>query len=208
MEFFIWLILVLLCSVLVLSVKYYFSLFADGRSQYERNELLSAHEFLIKEWKMLIGEIDVGYLMLFLGVFFGLILSYLGGIFGNHTNSYFFHSAVLPVLLFLGFPFLKETLATHRANQSFLGRLIDADIPCFFGLSMAVMAQNFAVYFVYQEISFIWILLHNLAILALVLYRFYKMKTENFNADDSDSADLSIEDDFADSNENTRENEI
>ena len=194
LSFLFWLFL---CAGLVLAIRYYFQLFSDGRPQYQRNELLQVHEFIIKEASEVLGSDALsGGLGLTVGLLLGLAFSYMGGIFGKHYESYLFQSALLPLLWYLGFPQLKETFSAEVAQGSFLGKLVDNDVASLFGFSVAIMAQNFSIYFLFHGVSFLWIILNNLAIIGLLMYRFYQRQTEpQFEpAEDVGPPDTALED--------------
>lgn len=178
MDLLIFLLILLVCSAIVLIIDYYRRLFSDGREQYERGEILDIREIVWEGFKNITSaDNSSGYAGLSIGIIGGLLTSYMGGMYGAHYESYLFHSALLPALWLFGLPFLKEQLTDPSNGANFFERLVIHDRPFFFGFSMAVMAQNFAVYGLHHAISFLWIIINNLLIAGMVIYRF--MKTES-----------------------------
>lgn len=168
------LLLVITAAVLMI-VNYYRSLFSDGREEYHREELVQVKSFFSGQWQILTGDdIATAYLGLGAGLLLGLLFSYFGGIYGYHYESYFFHSALMPALWFLALPYLKEQFVIEGDERSFIARLITNDMPFFFAFASATIAQNTAAYFIYQKISFFWIIANNVIIAFMVWYRLYK----------------------------------
>jgi hypothetical protein len=101
------------------------------------------------------------------------MLSYTGGVYGEHYESAFFHSAVLPGLWFIGQPYLKDK-ADEMQWPSFVRKFIENDTTFFFGLSVTIAAQSLVAYGFYHALSFLWVFFNALIAIGLVLYYFYK----------------------------------
>lgn len=174
MEFVASIIALALTAALILLLNYYRRLLNDGRREYPREELIHAHNFIVNEWQRLIsGDPATGYAGAVAGALIGYVLSYTGGVFGEHYESWFFHSAILPGLWFIGQPYLKEK-ADEMQWPSFIRKFIENDLTFFFALSSIVAAQSLIAYGFYHSLSFLWVFLNFLGTAGLVLYYFYK----------------------------------
>ncbi|MCB1199154.1 MAG: hypothetical protein KDK41_00810 [Leptospiraceae bacterium] len=174
MDFIVFILILLVLTTLTLAGNYYRRLFSDGRNEYRRQELLKAESFLWEEIRRLVNpDSVVSYAGLGAGVLLGLMFSYMGGIYGAHYESYFFHSALLPALWFFGAPYLKDQFGDDLPE--FSKRFLQHDLPFFLSFSMTFAAQSFMVYGIYHAISFLWVFLNFAIILGLVLYKMYQV---------------------------------
>lgn len=174
MEFVASIIAVLLTAGLVLLLNYYRRLLNDGRREYPRDELIYAHNFIVNEWQRLISaDPTTGYAGAIAGALLGYMLSYTGGVYGEHYESAFFHSAILPGLWFVGQPFLKDK-AEEMQWPSFIRKFIENDTTFFFALSCIIASQSLIAYGFYHALSFLWIFLNFIITVGLILYYFYK----------------------------------
>jgi len=174
MEFVASIIALAFTAALILLLNYYRRLLNDGRREYPREELIHAHNFIITEWQRLIsGDITTGYAGAAAGGFLGWLLSYAGGMFGEHYESHLFHSAILPGLWFIGQPYLKEK-ADEMQWPPFVRKFIENDVTFFFSLSAIMASQSLISYGFYHAPSFIWVGLNFIVGIALVLYYLHK----------------------------------
>ncbi|MCS6983632.1 MAG: hypothetical protein NZM25_00705 [Leptospiraceae bacterium] len=172
MELLVLAIFVLFSVALVLLIHYYRRLFSDGRREYPREELLHIEKYLWKEWQNLVKEdTSASYLGIGIGAVLAFLFSYMGGLYGAHYESYFFHSAILPGLWFLGLPFLREQYFDDIQLSPFVKKLIYEDTPAFFGFTVMFMGKMLMVYGLYHALSFLWILFNYVVCLVLLLYR-------------------------------------
>lgn len=179
MELLVFAILLLFSVALVLLINYYRRLFSDGRREYMREELLRLEQYLWNEWQNLVKEeTSVSYLGIGLGAVLAFLLSYTGGLYGAHYESYFFHSAILPALWFLGVPFLREQYFDDMSLSPMIKKLIYEDTPAFFGFTTVIMAKMLMVYGMYHALSFLWIFLNYLICLVLLIYRMSKTEKQ------------------------------
>jgi hypothetical protein len=177
MEFVASILAVILTAGVILLLNYYRRLLNDGRREYPREELINAHNFIVIEWQRLTsGDPVTGYVGAAAGALLGYMLSYTGGAYGEHYESFFFHSAILPGLWFLGHPFLRDK-AEEMQWPSSVRKFIDNDTTFFFAFSAMTASQALIAYGFYHALSFIWIGLNFLVIIGLVLYYFYKQDT-------------------------------
>ncbi|MBV6493456.1 MAG: hypothetical protein LDLANPLL_01479 [Turneriella sp.] len=168
------LLLILITAALILLLNYYRRLLNDGRREYPRDELIYAHNFIFSEWQRLThNDTTVNYIGVAIGALLGYLLSYTGGVFGEHYESLLFHSAILPALWFIGQPYLKEK-ADELGWPSAIKKFIQNDAAFFFTLSSTIAAQTLVAYGFYHALSFLWVVLNFIVIVALVLYYFYK----------------------------------
>lgn len=174
MEFVASILVLAFTAALILLLNYYRRLLNDGRREYPREELIYAHNFIINEWQRIVsGDPATGYAGLIAGALLGYMLSYTGGVYGEHYESAFFHSAILPGLWFIGQPYLKDK-AEEMQWPSFIRKFIENDLTFFFGLSCAIGGQTLVAYGFYHALSFLWIFFNFTVIVALALYYFHK----------------------------------
>jgi len=174
MEFVASLLVIAIVGALVLLLNYYRRLLNDGRREYPRDELIYAHNFIVNEWQRIVsGDPATSYAGVAAGILLGYMLSYTGGVYGEHYESAFFHSAVLPGLWFIGQPYLKDK-ADEMQWPSFVRKFIENDTTFFFGLSVTIAAQSLVAYGFYHALSFLWVFFNSLIAVGLVLYYFYK----------------------------------
>ncbi|HRP69999.1 MAG TPA: hypothetical protein PLY93_10750 [Turneriella sp.] len=161
-------------AALILLLNYYRRLLNDGRREYPREELIYAHNFILNEWQRLIhGDVALSYAGVAIGALLGYMLSYTGGVYGEHYESAFFHSAIIPALWFIGQPYLKEK-ADELGWPIAIRKFIQNDAAFFFALSSTIASQSLVSYGFYHALSFLWIAFNFVVIVALLLYYFYK----------------------------------
>lgn len=174
MEFVASLLVIAFVGALVLLLNYYRRLLNDGRREYPRDELIYAHNFIVNEWQRIVSvDPATSYAGVAAGILLGYMLSYTGAVFGEHYDSNFFHSAVLPGLWFIGQPYLKDK-ADEMQWPTFVRKFIENDTTFFFGLSVTFAAQSLISYGFYHAPNFLWVFFNTLALMGLVLYYFYK----------------------------------
>lgn len=174
MEFVASIIALLVTAGLVLLLNYYRRLLNDGRREYPRDELIYAHNFIVNEWQRIISaDPTTGYAGAVAGALLGYMLSYTGGVYGEHYESAFFHSAILPGLWFIGQPFLKDK-ADEMQWPALIRKFIENDLTFFFALSSMIAAQALIAYGFYHALSFLWVFINFIVTVGLVLYYFYK----------------------------------
>ena len=165
-------------AALILLLNYYRRLLGDGRREYPREELIYAHNFIVNEWQRIVNtDPATGYAGVIAGTLLGYMLSYTGGVYGEHYESAFFHSAILPGLWFIGQPYLRDK-AEEMHWPPFVRKFIDNDVTFFFGLSAIIASQTLVAYGFYHALSFLWVFFNYLVLLALVLYYFHKRDSE------------------------------
>lgn len=174
MEFVASILVIASCAALVLLLNYYRRLLNDGRREYPRDELIYAHNFILNEWRRLTaGDAAFHYMALAVGILLGYMLSYTGGVYGEHYESFLFHSAVIPGLWFIGQPYLKDK-AEEQEWPTVLRKAIENDKAFFFGLSCTIAGQALVAYGFYHALSFLWVFLNAVVIVGLCLYYFMK----------------------------------
>jgi len=165
-------------AALILLLNYYRRLLGDGRREYPREELIYAHNFIVNEWQRIVNtDPATGYAGVIAGTLLGYMLSYTGGVYGEHYESAFFHSAILPGLWFIGQPYLRDK-AEEMHWPAVVRKFIDNDVTFFFGLSAIIASQTLVAYGFYHALSFLWVFFNYLVLLALVLYYFHKRDSE------------------------------
>lgn len=181
MEIIVLTILLAFCASLTLLINYYRKLLSDGRREYPRDEIVQIPHFLWMEWSHLVKyDTTTSYIGVGLGALLAFLLSYMGGLYGAHYESYFFHSAILPGLWFLGLPFLKEQYLDELKLTTFWQNLIANDTPFFFGFTVMMMAKSLMVYGMYHALSFLWILTNVGISMTLLIYKLTQFeKAEN-----------------------------
>jgi hypothetical protein len=178
MEFVASILLLAITAALILLLNYYRRLLGDGRREYPREELIYAHNFIVTEWQRIVSaDPTTGYGGAIAGALLGYMLSYTGGIYGEHYESQFFHSAILPGLWFIGQPYLRDK-AEEMQWPPFVRKFIDNDQTFFFGLSAITASQSLVAYGFYHALSFLWVFFNYVILIALVLYSFQKHDTD------------------------------
>lgn len=181
MEIIVLTILLAFCAALTLLINYYRRLLFDGRREYPREEIVEVPHFLWIEWQNLVKhETTVSYIGIGIGALLAFFVSYMGGLYGAHYESYFFHSAILPGLWFLGLPFLKEQYLDDLKLNSFWQSLLANDTPFFFGFTVMIIAKSLMVYGMYHALSFLWVLANVAIAMSLLIYKLIQFeKAEN-----------------------------
>ncbi len=180
MEFLLYLIFFgFVTSVLVL-VSYYFKLlFLSGRDSFERPELVDWIRILPEELLKLLesgGSLQYGAIAFSISAFISYLWTLMGGIIGaphyaDAFGNYFFLSFLLPVTLFTTYGVLVDLILKDLPSTSpnhFLVRFFEQEVPVLSGCSISVIASNLAVYGLFHEIPFLFVL-PNVGIIGVLL---------------------------------------
>lgn len=181
MEFVLYLFFFAFALVSLSLADYYFGLLhLSGKETFEKQELTDWLRIIPSKILSVLesgGSLQFGLIAFLIATFFAYLWTLLGGLIGSphYTDSfgnYFFLSLILPVLLLFFYSYLSSELL-HAARispdgDSFLARLLDQEIPFLSGWFLSVIASNLAVYGLYHEIAFLFVL-PNIAILGVLL---------------------------------------
>lgn len=173
MDLLVFFILFLFTMALFAGVNYYLTLFSQGRSEYNREELINIREMIDAQLKQIFSLDDktFSYLVFGASIFIGFLFSYLGGLYSNHFESYFFHSAILPLLLFFLVPYFRDQLPELEEEGGVMQKVFQNEPVIFLGFSTSTAAQILAAYGLYHGISFLWAFLNYLVILVLMILK-------------------------------------
>jgi len=175
MQFITYILLIIFVGGLTLLANYYRDLFADGRKEYDREEILSLSSHLIKQWTTIFSNNPISlYVGFTASLFLGYAVSFLGGIYGNSYESYFFHSAIIPGASYFALQFFRNEMVDSNSLPSMIKDNLNNITPIVLGIGLSAISQNSVVYLFYHEVNFLWILLNNVVIFGLILYNFYK----------------------------------
>ncbi|MCG6193550.1 hypothetical protein LFX25_09885 [Leptospira sp. FAT2] len=180
MEFLLYLIFFGILSVVLVLVSYYFKLlFLSGRESFERLELIDWIRIVPDELIKLLesnGSIQYGAIAFSVSAFVSYLWTLLGGIIGaphyaDAFGNYFFLSFLLPVTLLTTYGVLVELVLKDLPSTSpnhFLVRFFEQEVTILSGSSISVIASNLAVYGLFHEIPFLFVL-PNISIIAVLL---------------------------------------
>lgn len=183
-EFIIWLIFFFLMGAMVLTARYWMTLF-QSKDQYSKNELLDLGNILMTQInRKLIKEEPVLNLLAYtLGAILAWILTLFGGLVSPNDTSapdfaanalpnYFFQSFFILPLIHLTWPYLKD-LAPQRIEGdpvTLIHKILVTEPALFFGLATGLLAINLMVWGVYHEISFLYVALNGIVIFSYIIY--------------------------------------
>ncbi|WP_078129335.1 hypothetical protein [Leptospira alexanderi] len=180
MEFLLYLIFFGIVSGVLVLANYYFKLlFLSGRKSFERLELVDWIRIVPDELIKLLesnGSLQYGAIALFVSAFVSYLWTLLGGIIGaphysDAFGNYFFLSFLLPVTLLTTYGVLVELVLKDLPSTSpnhFLVRFFEQEIPILSGSAISVISSNLAVYGLFHEIPFLFVL-PNISIIAVLL---------------------------------------
>ncbi|RHX79974.1 hypothetical protein [Leptospira yasudae] len=180
MEFLLYLIFFGIISVVLVLASYYFKLlFLSGRESFERLELIDWIRIVPDELIKLLesnGSIQYGAIAFSVSAFVSYLWTLLGGIIGaphyaDAFGNYFFLSFLLPVTLLTTYGVLVELVLKDLPSTSpnhFLVRFFEQEVTILSGSSISVIASNLAVYGLFHEIPFLFVL-PNISIISVLL---------------------------------------
>lgn len=184
MEFFLYLIYLVITLVVLSLGDYYFRLiYLSGKDTFEKQELTDWARIIPSKIVSVFesaGSLQYGLLAFGLSAFFAYVWTLTGGLIGSphYTDSfgnYFFLSFIMPVLVLAFYSFISsEILRAARISRnsgSFPARLLNQEIPLLSGIFISVIASNLAVYGFYHEISFLFVLPNVLILMVLLILR-------------------------------------
>ena len=160
---------------------YYYRILVPGRESYKREELVNIKGILKEEFDLIFQGKEKSFELIAVaaGSILGFILTYFGGIYGEHYESYFFHSIILPLLVYAGLGFvIKNDIAKDLPTAVKL--IFKYDFSIFIGFSLATLSKIMLVYGIYHVISFVWVILNVAALFVLNVIRI----VEKINKDD------------------------
>ncbi|TGK00597.1 hypothetical protein EHO59_11630 [Leptospira semungkisensis] len=209
MEFFLYLIYLVITLVVVSLADYYFGLLhLSGKDTFEKIELTDWARIIPSKVVSIFetgGSLQFGLIAFGISAFFSYIWTLMGGLIGSphYTDSfgnYFFLSFIMPVLVLAFYSFIaSEILKAARispSSGSFLARLIAQEIPLLSGIFISVIASNLAVYGMYHEISFLFVLPNVLVLIVLLILRWNgKVKFGGIRLDREAEEDEELEQD-------------
>lgn len=180
MEFFLYLIFFAFSSAFLALVDYYFALlFLSGKDTFHKSELTDW--FRILPTKLLAifesnGSLQHGMIAFGVSSFFAYVWTLTGGLIGSphyadSFGNYFFLSFLMPVLVLVFYPRISSELLASGSQfrqGSFLARLLEQEVPLVSGIFLSVIASNLAVYGLYHEIAFLFVL-PNISVLGVLL---------------------------------------
>ena len=174
MDLLLFIIFIFLSSSFILFLNYYRKLFDTSKDNFARKDLIDFKNIFLNELNHILGENKKkSYLEIGVGVMIGLIFTHMGGLYGAYYESYFFNSFILPFLLYLGLPYLKDNFEETINRIPLLNRIISNNIPFTFGTSTCIMAQLLVVYGLYHSINFLWVMINYILILFMFMYKIY-----------------------------------
>lgn len=184
LELFVWAILFMITSGIVLVLNYWFKLF-QAKDEYRREEILDFVTILRTELEILTarGEPLLNYAGLGLGVATAWLLAWFGGLMSpdasaltpdhaeNQMPNYFFQSVLFLMMLHFVWPSLKELAVDRMGVGGLASRALEAELPYFFGLASALGAINITVWGVFHEMSFLFSAINMILCLVYAGYR-------------------------------------
>jgi hypothetical protein len=178
--FIIYILIYVICAFLAVLIYYYIKILVPGKDNYDRKELVDLKTILLSEIENLFQGHDKvkEYTAIGLSTLAIVALSYFGAIYGEHYESYFFHSALFPVLFYVAIGFMKK----NKMQQDFpeiLKFIFKYDFSILTGLTLGILAKIIVVYGVYHVISFIWVLINAVLLFFLLVNRMIEKINKN-----------------------------
>ncbi|TGK05596.1 hypothetical protein EHQ53_18440 [Leptospira langatensis] len=209
MEFFLYLIFLVITLVSLSLADYYFGLIhLSGKDTFEKTELTDWARIIPSKLVSIFeigGSLQYGMIAFGISAFFSYVWTLMGGLIGSphYTDSfgnYFFLSFIMPVLVLAFYSFLaSEILKAARISPnsgSMLARLLAQEIPMLSGIFISVIASNLAVYGLYHEIAFLFVLPNILILSVLLILRWNgKVKFGGIRLDKDEEEDQDLEED-------------
>jgi len=173
MDLLVFFVMYIISIALVLFIDYYKRLFTGDKEEFKKKEIIEFRHILEIEWKRFFAEDTrpMSYYTFALASLVGFLVTYMGGLYNAHYESYFFHSAVIPLVMFYILPNMKDSLVDDDQAVLFWQKLLQNDSLLFAGLSYSIAAQTLSVYGLYHAISFLWVFANVAIIFALILIR-------------------------------------
>lgn len=182
-ELIVWLILFSFLSGAILTVRYWYDL-AREKNTYDREELIDFPSIIQNQLKRLTNVSDPSLSFLAIGLGMGIAwgLALFGGLVSpdrtgapdyaeGEMPNYFFQSVLFLLILHLAWPSFRD-LANERAGQEgILARMLDAEVPFFYGFTACQAAINLMVWGVHHEVYFLFSVVNALAALFYTGYR-------------------------------------
>lgn len=183
LEYLLFLFFFLVFLFLVCVVSHYVAIFKDReREQFDRAELTDFRSFFVRELISLFeanGNMQYGIPAFLLGAILTHGWTYLGGMIGsphytNELGNYFFLSGFLFILFAIGFPFAFDAFFGEKRHSDPFNPVLmffSQEIPFLAGMAISTIAANTAVYGMYHEIYFIFVLINILIVFGLLIYK-------------------------------------
>ncbi len=179
--FIVWCVIFPVLTGIVLVVQYWANLLRN-QDRYSREELVDFAAILPAQLDRLIGRQNRGTNIL--GIVSGAVAAWFLTLFGGLVSpdvtpspdyaagqipNYFFQSILFPAILHLIWPSLREM--AHDYGGGIVSRLVQAEVPFLFGMTLALAAVSLTVWGVYHEMSFFFCIINMVACMAYAGYR-------------------------------------
>ncbi|MBI3395557.1 MAG: hypothetical protein HY042_06970 [Spirochaetia bacterium] len=191
LEIIVWVILFSIFAGIVLVLNYWANLFRS-QEQYTRDELLDFVRIIMDQIQRLTtqhGNPALNFGSLACGIGAAWLLTLFGGLVSpaapphpDHASAqipnYFFQSALFLMILHVVWPSLKDMAVGRGGPDSLLFRIVDTEVPFFFGLSVGLASINIAVWGVFHEMNFLFSLVNALVCLGYAFFRLTGLSEE------------------------------
>jgi hypothetical protein len=184
-EFIVFLILNLFFVILFSLIRYYILLFKEEhRNEFSRDELVDFQKLVPKSILDIFemnGNLPNSIIVYSIFMVITYLFSLLGGIVGsphytNEIGNYFFLLPILFLLICFGYSFLVSQLFPDLEynHHSFIRNLIYQESSLILSTGISCISMNFAVYGVYQQISFLFVLFNFILIFGILIWKLCK----------------------------------
>jgi hypothetical protein len=198
LEFFVWFFLFLLLGAGLLFLDEWLMLF-QSRNTYEKHELLDYRTILIRKLNQIFLDPIPSLTAFLTGILLAWFFVWIGGLPApdateavdwaeDSWSNYFFQSAIMVFMLHFIWPALEDVKAGE-----FLSHYFQATIPLFSGLGLSLVSVQITSWGVHHNISFLFMLINSLLILAYLRYRLSKLHTKEEPAIDPFEDDVEIQ---------------
>lgn len=156
MEFFLFILFTIIVLIIESLASYYVRiLFFQPKVLYDREEIVSIHQFVWDNFLTILKKSTnpgLAFLILLSGVFFSYLWAHLGGVIGsphytNELGNYFFHFPIWFLGFVFSYPFWKDAYPLVYTQYSLAFSI---------GLGVGSVAKCFSSYGTYHEMYFLY----------------------------------------------------
>ncbi len=202
LDFLVWAILLIIFAGVILILDYWGHLLREQDS-YTRGELVDFYRIYLRQIENLTsarGDAGINYMAIGAGIGVAWALTLFGGLLSpdvtaasDHAEdqipNYFFQSLLFPLILHIVWPAMKDVALDQGGPQGILSRLLNAEIPFFFAMAVALGSINLAVWGVYHHMNFLFAAINAGLCFVYAGYRLHTQELDDRGGMDRDAYD-------------------
>ncbi len=184
-EFIVFLICNLVLITIFSLIRYYVLLFKEEhKDSYSRDELIDFQKLIPKSILDIFemnGSLQNSFIVYLVISLITYLFCLMGGIVGSphytsEIGNYFFLFPVLFLAFTFGYPFFVSAIFPDLEynNHSLIRQLISQESSIILSSGLSLLAMNFAVYGVFQQISFLFVLLNTILVFGILIWKLCK----------------------------------